>query len=70
MAIYHNYIAVIGRVHGHDEDSVELYEQCTIEKAHEYFRHDMLEDGMDTRELYINYVLTSSAPIVIEERNV
>lgn len=78
MTIYHNHIAVIGRADGDDEDSCELYEHTTIDRAKEQFADDMrnrfsdflLEDALPPdHPIYIDLVLTSSAPITVEEQN-
>lgn len=73
---YHNYIAVIGRRHGDDEDSCLMYEQTTIDAAQERFCNDMRDSGdstggpsgtEDTASLvYVTRVLTSTAPMVDE----
>jgi len=73
MATYHNYIAVIGRLHGEDEDTVIFYAHMPTDAAAaaftEYLRSDagVLEEdiaaGYEHTNVYINHVLTSTAPI-------
>ena len=73
MSTYHNHLAVIGRVDGNDDDDVFLYEHMTIEQARTKFAEDQ-RDAVDREvpdeEIYLNYVLTSESPIIIQERNV
>lgn len=76
MATYHNYLAFIGRADGDDESTVHLYENATVEQAREAFGNDVrrpanLFDHLpDRHEVYVDFVLVSTAPIVIEEQNV
>lgn len=67
MTTYYAYLAVIGRVHGDDEDSVELYEHMTADDAKQAFHEDMqARQGVPSDDVvYINYVLASDAPITM-----
>ena len=72
---YHNYIAVIGRLPGDDEDSMILFENMTRQQAEQAFEEEMYEDEIDATEKYnrnclepgcavfINHILTSDSPI-------
>lgn len=73
-AIAHNYLVVIGRMHGDDEDTIRLYGDSTREQAMELFIEDMCEENHMTKEeheaeaskgrgVYINHVLASQSPI-------
>lgn len=72
MTVYHNYLAVIGRVTDDTNDSLELYQHMTIVGAEEAFRADVRSDfsgdpdPTDQREVLITAVLTSTAPITVE----
>lgn len=76
--IYHNYLAVIGRVHGNNEDDVLLYQHRTIEEAREQFKADQrgtradgsCADPIPDDMIYVSYILSSESPIIIEEQNV
>lgn len=71
----HNYLAVIGRVVGDDEDTVLLYMNKTRAEAIEAFQEDMTEDLTDQQitdnehetgawgGVFVNYVLVSDNPI-------
>ena len=71
-----NFIVVIGRAHGDDEDHARQYESLTVTEARQRFinevRHDEgipEEDVVKEYEytnVYITRVLTSTAPIVQE----
>lgn len=74
MTIFHNYIAVIGRMCGDDEDTCLLFECVTREGAINAFtEHMRLLDNMTAEELelaeangegvFINHVLASVSPI-------
>lgn len=65
MTIY-THLAVVGRVEFDDEDSVLLYEHLTADAAEAAFLVDMREGRDASATVYINYVLTSDAPITIE----
>jgi len=74
---YHNYIAVIGRLHGDDDDHPRVYEQTTVADARQLFVNDVRSDNgvsesavveaYEFANVYIGYVLTSASPINIEE---
>ena len=79
MAIYHNYIAVVGRIPHDDDDSCRLFEQLTEEQARIEFAKQMFEERFgDAAEqaqkdeigniggdlgVYITHVLASQSPI-------
>lgn len=74
MTTIHNYIAVIGRMCGDDEDTCLLFECVTREGAINAFtEHMRLLDNMTVEDLahaeangegvFINHVLTSASPI-------
>lgn len=74
MNTTHNYIVVIGRMHGDDEDTMLLYGDSTREQAVELFIEDMCEANHMTKDeheaevskgygVYINHVLASQSPI-------
>ena len=77
MAEHRNYIAVIGRLHGDDDDHPRLYEHTTVSAARQAFINDVRRDegikeadvvaGYECTNVYIGYVLTSDSPINIEE---
>lgn len=65
------HIAVTGRIHGDDEDSVYTFESMTEEQAREAFKDAIFTDrdfdaeARQGTEVYINHVLASTAPIEI-----
>ena len=79
MAVYHNYIAVVGRIPHDDDDSCLLFEQLTEEQARIEFAKQMFEerfgDGAEQAQkdeiesiggdlgVYITHVLASQSPI-------
>ena len=79
MAIYHNYIAVIGRIPHDDDDSCLLFQQTTEENARIEFAKQMFEERFgDNAEqarqdeikniggdlgVFITHVLASESPI-------
>ena len=79
MAVYHNYIAVVGRIPHDDDDSCLLSEQLTEEQARIEFAKQMFEERFgDAAEqvqkdeigniggdlgVYITHVLASQSPI-------
>ena len=81
MTIFHNYIAVVGRIPYDDDDSCLLYEQLTEEQARIEFAKQMFEEryGEKAEEeqktaiaqhggdlgVYITHVLASQSPIEI-----
>ena len=81
MAIFHNYVAVVGRIPYDDDDSCMLYEQLTEEQARIEFAKQMFEEryGEKAEEeqkaaiaqhggdlgVYIIHVLASQSPIEI-----
>lgn len=61
---YYNYVAVIGRVCGDEEDSLLTYEHVTRQEAAAAFEKEMCEEeGDDNVEVIINYIVVSEAPI-------
>lgn len=79
MTEYHNYLAVIGRMEGDNEDTVNLYENMTRAEAYEHFREDRTyENPIEQAEagenktgmldgVIVNYILTSESPISIDD---
>ena len=79
MAIYYNYIAVVGRIPHDDDDSCLLFKQLTEEQARIEFAKQMFEERFgDAAEqaqkdeigniggdlgVYITHVLASQSPI-------
>ena len=79
MAVYHNYIAVVGRIPHDDDDSCLLFEQLTEEQARIEFAKQMFEErfGANAEQaqkdeiervggdlgVYITHVLASQSPI-------
>lgn len=65
----HPHLAVVGRIDGDDEDSVLMYQGLTTEQAEAAFDEDMHSEAADNQRpcaaVYVNYVLTSTAPIEI-----
>lgn len=69
--IYHNHVAVIGRVRGDDEDTCLMYEHLTLPAARQVFIDEMRRnDGITDEdieaghgEVYITHVLTSTSPM-------
>ena len=69
----HSYIAVIGRLHGDDEASICFYENMTTAEASHAFTLELRRDAgvleadvvacYEYTNVYINHVLTSTAPI-------
>lgn len=79
MAIHHNYIVVIGRAHGDDEDHARNYGDMTIVQARQAFINDVRADGgipevdvvkgYEYTNVYITHVLTSQSPINVNEED-
>jgi hypothetical protein len=47
MTIYHNYVVVIGRMHGDDEDHARDYEMRTVPEARQCFINEVrAEEGV------------------------
>lgn len=78
MAVYHNYIAVIGRIPFDDEDSMYCFENMTMEDAMFAFSAAIYSDTYsdecveEVREqnakehgidVFINHILVSESPI-------
>lgn len=79
MSVYHNYVAVIGRIPHDDEDSCLLFEQMTEEQARIEFAKQMFEErfGVNAKQaqkdeieivggdlgVYITHVLASQSSI-------
>lgn len=73
---YHNYIAIVGRMHGDDEDQVRMYGHMTVVDARQMFINDLREDDQvpeadvvaeyEYTNVYITHVLTSDSPIIEE----
>ncbi len=80
MAIYHNHIVVIGRMHGDDEDHSRVYEHTTVEIARQQFINDVCQDnkvsateiasGEEWTNVYIRHVIMSPAPMIVESERV
>lgn len=75
MAVYHNHLAIIGRVIGDDEDTVNFYENMTRLQAYQQFQKDMVETvpeeaGMSyeerLNEVITDKILVSDSPIELE----
>lgn len=76
MATYHNYIMIIGRLHGDDEDHARDYQHTTVESARQAFINDVRAADEITEadvvaeyeytNVYISLVLTSESPINVE----
>lgn len=72
---YHNYIAIIGRMHGDDEDQdqVRMYVHMTVVDARQLFINELRRDEQvpeadvvaeyEYTNVYITHVLTSVSPI-------
>ena len=81
MAIYHNYIAIVGRIPYDDDDSCLFFNQLTEEQARIEFAKQMFEERYGERAeeeqraaikehggdlgVYITHVLASQSPIEI-----
>ena len=79
MAVYHNYLAVIGRIPYDDDDSCLFFNQLTEEQARIEFAKQMFEEqygeNAETAQrdsikdhggdlgVFINHVLVSESPI-------
>lgn len=73
MTTYHNYIAVIGRIPGDDEDTLLTFEHTTVEDAKANFADAMWDmDDKTYREtvfaehgtdIFINHILVSESPM-------
>lgn len=71
-----NFIVVIGRMHGDDEDHARQYGDMTVVEARERFISEVREDegisaediaaGYEYTNVYITHVLTSQSPINVE----
>lgn len=76
LSTYHNYIVIIGRAHGDDEDHARAYEHMTEVDARQAFINDVRHDdgipevdvvaGYEYTNVYIRHVLTSESPINVE----
>ena len=76
MATHHNYIVIIGRLNGDDEDHARDYQHTTIVNARAAFISEVRDDDRipeadiaadcEYTHVYINHVLTSESPINIE----
>ena len=79
MAEYHNYIVIIGRAHGDDEDHARDYQHATVPDARQAFINEVRADegipeddvvkGYEYTKVYITHVLTSQSPITVNEEN-
>jgi len=79
MAVYHNYIVIIGRAHGDDEDHARDYEHTTEVDARQAFINDVRRDqdtpeadvvaGYEYTNVYITHVLTSTSPTNVNTEN-
>ena len=79
MAVYHNYLAVVGRIPYDEEDSCLFFNQLTEEQARIEFAKQMLKErygeNAETAQrnfikehggdlgVFINYVFVSESPI-------
>lgn len=64
--IVHNYLTVVGRASGDDEDTAEQYEHMTVEQARNAFIDFIQENDVDEDvDVFINFVLVSQSPIEI-----
>lgn len=60
------HFAIIGRIHGDDEDTALLYQDCTEEEARATFIEDLRAlDDTDPNDVYISHVLASETPITL-----
>ena len=76
VATYYNYIVIIGRMHGDDEDHARDYQHATVENARQAFINEVRADeqvpeadvvaGYEYTNVYIRHVLTSESPINVE----
>lgn len=76
MAEHHNYIVVVGRMHGDDEDHAREYEHMTVPEARQRFINEVRADeGVPEEDVvkeyeytnvYIRHVMTSQSPINVE----
>lgn len=76
MATYYNYIVVIGRAHGDDEDHARTYGDMTEVQARQAFINDVRRDegipevdvvaGYEYTNVYITHFITSQSPINVE----
>ena len=76
MAEYKNFIVVIGRAHGDDEDHARSYGAMTIPQARQRFINEVRRDvgiceedvvkEYEHANVYITHVLTSSTPINLD----
>ena len=72
-----NFIVVIGRAHGDDEDHARSYGDMTVPEARQRFINEVrYDEGIceedvvkeyETANVYITHVLTSQSPIKLEE---
>ena len=67
-----NFLAVVGRLHGDDEDQCVLFSNMTVIEARQAFINEMREEadtvaGYETANVYITHVLHSRDEIVLEE---
>lgn len=79
MAEHHNYIVIIGRAHGDDEDHARNYGDMPIVEARQAFINDVRRDegipeddivaGYEYTNVYITQVLTSQSPINVNEED-
>lgn len=71
-----NFIAVIGRMHGDDEDQCRLYEGLTVAQARQQFINELRRDDnipeadvvaeYEYTNVYITHVLSSRDEIIEE----
>jgi hypothetical protein len=77
MCETHNFIAVIGRLHGDDEDHCRMYGDMTVAEArHRFINEVRYDDGVteldvvqeyEHANVYITHVLTSASIINLVE---
>lgn len=76
MATYHNYIVIIERAHGDDEDHARDYKYMTEADARQAFINDVRRDegipevdvvaGYEYTNVYITHFITSQSPINVD----
>jgi hypothetical protein len=77
MSTHHNYIMIIGRLNGDDEDHPRDYQHTTVADARQAFINELRRDEQvpeadviaeyEYTNVYITHVLTSASPINIQE---
>ena len=65
MAVYHNYVVVIGRVPGDDESTLVKFEQMTDEEARSAFADERVEARRDQVTIHINRASVELHPDII-----